>query len=306
MLSDTPNYPKLKGFRIGHLNITSLLKYIEELKTYLADNQFEILSINETRLDTEIEDGAVEIPGYDIIRQDRNRSGGGVAIYVRDNIPYIKRDDLFGQGLEAICLEIKKAKCKPFLVTTWYRPPNSPVEIFDKFENFLHLAENKNIDLIITGDLNCNLLATKSNSHTKKLTDLLDIYQLRQHIKTPTRTTLDTKTLIDLIITKIEDTKVIDSGVIELGISDHDLVYICHKISLPKQRPKTVETRQFKHFNPSAFQHDLCEVFKTCAFHSDRNIAWEEWKEAFLNVANFHAPIRTRRVKSAYTPWLTD
>ena len=83
------------------------------------------------RLDTEIEDGAVEIPGYDIIRQDRNGSGGGVAIYVRDNIPYIKRDDLLVQGLEAICLEIKKAKCKPFLVTTWYRPPNSPVEIFD-------------------------------------------------------------------------------------------------------------------------------------------------------------------------------
>ena len=210
------------------------------------------------------------------------------------------------QGLEAICLEIKKAKCKPFLVTAWYRPPNSPVEIFDKFENFLHLAENENIDLIITGDLNCNLLATKSNSHTKKLTDLLDIYQLQQHIKTPTRTTPDTKTLIDLIITKIEDTKVIDSGVIELGISDHDLVYICRKISLPKQRPKTVETRQFKHFNTSAFQHDLCEVFKTRAFHSDPNIAWEEWREAFLNVANFHAPIRTRRVKSAYTPWLTD
>ena len=106
------------------------------------------------RLDTEIEDGTVEIPGYDIIRKDKNRSGGGVAIYVRD-IPYIKRDDLFGQGLEAVCLEIKKAKCKPFLVTTWYRPPNSPVEIFDKFENFLQLAENENIDLIITGDLNC-------------------------------------------------------------------------------------------------------------------------------------------------------
>ena len=66
-----------------------------------------------------------------------------------------------------------------FGITTWYRPPNSPVEIFDKFENFLHLTVNENIDLIITGDLNCNLLATKSNSHTKKLTDLLDIYQLR-------------------------------------------------------------------------------------------------------------------------------
>ena len=54
---------------------------------------------------------------------------------------------------------------------------------------------------------------------------------MQQHIKTPTRTYPDTKTLIDLIITKIEDTKVIDSRVIEMVISDHDLVYISSKIS---------------------------------------------------------------------------
>ena len=63
------------------------------------------------------------------------------------------RDDLLVQGIEVICGEIKKAKSKPLLIAIWYRPPNSGVQIFDKFESFLYLIENENKDLIITGDL---------------------------------------------------------------------------------------------------------------------------------------------------------
>ena len=42
---------------------------------------------------------------------------------------------------------------------------------------------------------------------------------------TPTRATPSTKTLLDIIISKSDDTKIIESGVIELGISDHSMVY---------------------------------------------------------------------------------
>ena len=72
---------------------------------------------------------------------------------------------------------------------------------------------NENKDLVITGDFNCDLLSTNKDTHTTKLTDLLDINQLQQHIQIPTRTTLNTKTLIDLMITKVEDTKTIKRGV---------------------------------------------------------------------------------------------
>ena len=75
------------------------------------------------------------------------------------------------------------------------------------------------------------------------------------------------------MITKVEDTKTIDSGVIDLGISDHNLVYICRKVSIPKQPPKIVETRQFKNFNTAAFQHDLQETFKTYSFTAEPNTA---------------------------------
>jgi exonuclease III len=128
----------LKGFKVGHLNIASLPKHIEELKIFLNEISFDILCINETRLiNNSIENRLVEIPGYDIVRRDRNRYGGGVAIYIRNNLVYVYWNDLIPDILEAICIEVKKPRMKPLLVCSWYRAPDLNVEIFDHFETFL-------------------------------------------------------------------------------------------------------------------------------------------------------------------------
>ena len=71
-----------------------------------------------------------------------------------------------------------------------------------------------------------DLLKSDANSNIRHLQDLIDLYQLHQHIDQPTRITDLTQTLLDIIITKIDDPKTIESGVIEPGISDHSLVYI--------------------------------------------------------------------------------
>ena len=41
---------KFKGFKIGHLNITSLTKYIDELRLYMINNPSDVLSLNENAL----------------------------------------------------------------------------------------------------------------------------------------------------------------------------------------------------------------------------------------------------------------
>ena len=68
-------YPNLKGFKIGHLNIASLPKHIEELRMLMKEMPFDIICINETRLNNSIDNNVVKIPGYDILRRDRNRHG---------------------------------------------------------------------------------------------------------------------------------------------------------------------------------------------------------------------------------------
>ena len=44
------------------------------------------ISVNETKLSDDINDGFVKIDGYEIFRADRNRAGGGVALYIKTAI----------------------------------------------------------------------------------------------------------------------------------------------------------------------------------------------------------------------------
>jgi hypothetical protein len=71
-------------------------------------------------LDDTVADHEVYIRSYDIIRNDRNRNRGGVAIYIRSVISYIERYDLEDNNLEKTTVEISKPKSKSFLVNTWY------------------------------------------------------------------------------------------------------------------------------------------------------------------------------------------
>ena len=95
--------PKLRGFKIAHLNITSLTKHFDELLIYMQDKPFDILTLNEMRLDNSISDSEVKISAYDIIRRDRNRNGSGVAMYIRSNISFINRNDLAGTNWTNLC-----------------------------------------------------------------------------------------------------------------------------------------------------------------------------------------------------------
>ena len=58
-------------------------------------NEYRIhaLCINETKLLSEIKDELLYIEGHKLYRQDRNRDGGGVAVYVIDTLSHTRRED---------------------------------------------------------------------------------------------------------------------------------------------------------------------------------------------------------------------
>ena len=116
------------------LNVASLTKYIDEIRLLLCDKKIDVLALNETRLDSSISDELLAMDGYDIIRADRNRNGGGVCIYIRCHVNYEKCFDLIPTGLEAVCLEIKQSNSRSFIISSIYRPPSASVEVFSKIE----------------------------------------------------------------------------------------------------------------------------------------------------------------------------
>ena len=122
-------------------------------------------------------------------RRDRSfngRSGGGVCFYIRNCINYSIRSDLCIDQLENLCIEIRKPRSKPFLVITWYRPPDSTVDKFNAFESLVGRLDTLNVEFYIMGDINCNLGAPELDHNSRLLNDIANLFSLHQLIEEPT------------------------------------------------------------------------------------------------------------------------
>ena len=220
----------------------------------------------------------ISLDGYDVIRKDRSRNGGGLCIYLRSSINYKIRKDLVPPELEAVCVEIIKPHSKPFLVTTVYRLPSSLPEFFDYFEKLIKAIDNENKEVYILGDLNCNMLKTDKDANipTKKIKSLYELYQLTQMIDEVTRVTMTTSSLIDNILTNTPE-KISDSGVIHTGISDHSLVFAIRKMSVIDKQENILEIRNMNNFNEETFIEDLLKQPWEHIYFSgeDPNGMWE-------------------------------
>ena len=174
--SITQQRHKLKGFKISHLNIRSLVKNVDQFRIYSHNCKFDIICLSETMLDGTIQDYEVNVNGYEVIRKDRNRNGGGVAIYIRNCISYKLRPDLDHANLESITIEIFKPKAKSFLINTWYRPPGTSLDLFSDYEECIRKMDYENKEVITIGDFNCdwnNLAERTISPQTKRIVVIL-------------------------------------------------------------------------------------------------------------------------------------
>ena len=111
--------------------------------------------------------------------------------------------------------------------------------MMNRFEDVLQKLDSYHMEVDIIGDLNCNVGATSPDCSTQKLLDICDSYQYRQLIDQPARITQLTSSIIDLFLTN-HPRNFSHSGVTNIGISDHCLVYAIRKICIPKSNPKTI------------------------------------------------------------------
>ena len=91
---------------------------------------------------------------------------------------------------------------------------------------------------------------------TNKLHEITEAFQFEQMIEQPTRITEHSETIIDLVFTNKPEL-VTNFCVIHIGISDHSLIFLQRKISVPRSELKLINERNFKHYNVDAFRSDL-------------------------------------------------
>ena len=292
------------------LNVNSLVAHIDELRVFMSSSGIDILVINETKLNFLVDNNEVHLQGFEIIRKDRKtngRNGGGVCIYVRtcSNLNYIIRDDLSSDNLECLIIEITNPHSKSFLVGTWYRPPDSLASKFIDFEDIIGKIDLENRELFLLGDINVDLLPEVESPNARKLKDIFDVYGLHQLILEATQVTPLSQTLIDLCITN-SPLNIVKSGVVQLSISDHALVYT-RKARYKRCGARIIEARCMKNFNESEFLGDLKQkAWNDGSHYSNPNDMWRAWKDCLMECINTHAPLRHIRAGRKKSPWITD
>ena len=304
-----------KGMVVASLNINSLLRHHDELSNFLFEKGFHVLALNETKLDSKISKDLLKIENYKIERCDRNREGGGIALYIKDGIKYHVSKDLPEKSLELLCIEVEPLKARPFFVISWYRPPSDTVETFDKLDRTLQFLETEGKELILLGDTNCDFLKFSRtsdmsclNNPSKHMQQIYSTYELKQLINKPTTETSQQSTLIDHTATS-HINNIVSSGVLEISLSDHYLVYCVRKFrGALKTKHKVVTTHQMKKFNESAFLQDLALIDWSLILQNgtDLNEQVRNWCKMLSMIIEKHAPPRKREVTERYTPWYTS
>ena len=125
-------------------------------------------------------------------------------------------------------MEIKKPRSKSILVSTWYQPPDSPVSHYAEFKQMIRSFDAENLEYFLLGDLNVDFMSMAESPGRNRLTEVFDIYGIEQMIHEATRITATSSNLIDLCLTNTT-CHIVKSGVINLSISDHSLLYMIRK-----------------------------------------------------------------------------
>ena len=179
------HHDKLSKLSIVHNNIGSLQNKAHYIEAELTN--FDIITVSETWLYPEFPPERILITGFNPpVRKDRESEGGGVAIYVKNNVFYKPRPDLNVDNLEAVWVETKLNQ-EPLLVGTFYRPPDAKIAYWDLIDESIRLAMSTPLKVVILGDFNSNF--TDGVPRHPQFKRILDLNSLNQIVTEPTRET---------------------------------------------------------------------------------------------------------------------
>ena len=143
---------------------------------------------------------------------------------------------------------------------------------------------------------------------TSPLYQLETMYGMTQLVCEPTRVTVNTATLLDVILSTNYQSHSV-RGVYKIGLSDHYMVYTIYLMTtVTHKRPeKVIRFRNYRNFSIESFRNDI--LSSECVRDIDWTPAmlqtkWDDFKNVFLTLSDKHAPMQTRKLKNRSNPWM--
>ena len=273
---------------------------------------WEVIGLTETWLDAEGEK-RVSVEGYRAICASRSKkSGGGVALLIKEEQTYRERPDLgvFIEGtLESVFLElIRGGGKKNVVVGVVYRPPGGDIGSFNS-EIVKILDKVKNETCYIMGDFNIDLLKLDKHALTTEFMSTFTTSSFFPLISLPTRLTDLTATLIDNIWTNDLETNH-RSGLITVRLSDHLPVFAFVEGG-EDRKDQTRQTTQRRKVTTQRISR-FAEILEDWSFDEERakgieyNVA--KFRNEFRDMYNESFPwVENKKSKrDREKPWLDD
>ena len=276
------------------MNARSLLRHHDDIAVLVVAERPHILALSETWLDASVTDAEIHLAGYSLYRCDRNRCGGGVAIYCVDNLPCsVLSCGITSSGLEFLWVSVACGCFHPSLaVGCFYRPPGAPSQSINDVTDNVEAMMLRRKHMVACGDLNINML-NQSASHTKVFQNFINSHSLVQPITVPTRYSQSSTSILDLFLVT-SDISISKSTVLGTAFSDHLPILLRINSSVARGQPTLITHRSFKHFSKASFEDDLTAapwcVMDVFEYPDDK---LEVFNLLFMDILDKHAPMRT-------------
>ena len=180
-------------------------------------------------------------------------------------------------------------------------------DFYDIFEQTCHQIDDTNkYEIIILGDFNTDMKGPFNSNLQRRLLEFQTTFDLDQLIVEPTRITPTSRTIIDLILVS-DPAKISQSGVIEIGVSDHFLTYCTRKITkVLYHKHNNVKIRSLKNYNKETFEQRLKYAAWSDVYSCESvEGAWLAFKSIFQTIVDSLAPLKEIRIKQSTAPWKT-
>lgn len=297
------------NFLIVSHNIRSFNKNSEELMYVLdrINRSIDVLVLTETWFN---ETNLCSVDGYNGYHSIRsNTRGGGVSVFVKCHYKSAKLDNVSVITDEVECcgvvidLKTNKSSEKLYIYGV-YRPPHlSAGESFIKFLEQNIVSSSCKDKILITGDLNIDLLAPKN--FDVNIIDCFNSYNFYPLINIPTRITPHSHSCIDHIWYNCFNVSL--SGVINLDVTDHCIIFTLLNVQFESE----VVVKSFRDHS----QHNLVELhsrfnnyFTSASFEGLSLDNYVDTISSNLQLMyNQLCPVKTKQmsIKRLSKPWIT-
>ena len=280
---------------LGHLNINSIPKKFDGIMDLVAKN-LDVFLISETKIDPSFPESQFFFQGYSKPhRKDRCLGGGGMLMYVNENIPSCNlKGHTIPDDVEIMCVEINLKKQKWILMGI-YRPPNmNEMYFLDHLSRTIDYYSKKYDRIVIMGDFNSEpseeLIGTFCSSY-----NLYNLVKEKTCFKGPPK-------CYDLILTNLKH-NFQNTSAITSGFSDfHKMTITVLKTEFVKADPIQINYRDYKNYNSLEFNNEVRYKLNsddTCFKNYDK------FQNVLRKVLDKHAPLKKKYLRANNSPFMT-